>query len=96
MHNFHVDNTRIDKGIVYDMIKAVRLKGIPYLEYSITREGIKPDYNKIQGIMDLGQLTTTTEMQIRIGMVHYYRDMWTRRSHVLAPLEEADRETRSR
>ena len=72
------------------------LKGIPYLDYSITLEGIKPDSNKIQGIMDLGQLNTTTEMQILIGMVHYYRDMWTRRSHVLAPLEEASRETTSR
>ena len=72
------------------------LKGIPYLDYSITLEGIKTDSNKIQGIMDLRQLNTTTEMQICIEMVQYYRDMCTRRSHVLAPLEEASRGTKSR
>ena len=72
------------------------LKGVTYLDYYITLEGIKTDSNKIQGIMDLRQLNTTTEMQIRIGMVQYYRDMWIRRSHVLAALEEASRGTKSR
>ena len=36
------------------------LKDIPYLGYVITREGIKPDPKKLQGIMDLGRSTTTT------------------------------------
>ena len=39
--------------------------------------------------MDLGQPDTTTEERALIGMVQYYRDMWPRRSHVLAPLTEA-------
>ena len=30
------------------------LKEIPYLGYVITREGVKPDPNKVQGIMDIG------------------------------------------
>ena len=30
------------------------LKYIPYLGCIITREGIKPDPNKVQGIMDIG------------------------------------------
>ena len=64
------------------------LKEIPYLGYVITREGIKPDPNKVQGIMDIGRPTTTTESQALIGMAHYYRDMWTRRSHILASLTE--------
>ena len=40
--------------------------------------------------MDLGRPTTKTKAQALISMVQYYRDMWTRRSHVLAPLTEAD------
>ena len=65
------------------------LKEIPYLGYVITREGIKPDPKKVQGIMDLGRTVTNTEAGALIGMVHYYRGMWPRRSHVLTPLTEA-------
>ena len=53
------------------------------------REGIEPDPKKVQGIMDLGRPGTTTEIQVLTGMVQYYRDIWTRRSHILAPLTEA-------
>ena len=40
--------------------------------------------------MDLGRPTTTTESRALIGMVQYYRNMWTIRSHILDPLTEAD------
>ena len=36
------------------------LKEIPYLDYIITREGIKLDPKKVQGIIDIWQPTTTT------------------------------------
>ena len=36
------------------------LKEIPELGYAITREGIKPDPNKVQGIVDLGLPSTIT------------------------------------
>ena len=62
------------------------LKEIPYLGYVIIGEGIKPDLKKVQGIMDLGQPTTTIEVLELIDMVHYYRHMWPRQSHLLAPL----------
>ena len=65
------------------------LKEITYLCYVITRECIKPDPNKVQGIMYLGRLSTRTEERELIGKVQYYRDMWHRRSHVLYPLTEA-------
>ena len=39
--------------------------------------------------MDIGRLTTTTKVRVLIMMVHYYREMWKRWSHLLVPLEEA-------
>ena len=59
---------------------------IPYLGYVITRKSLKPD---VQGIMDLGWPTAKTYAQALIVMVQYYRDMWPRRYHLLAPLSEA-------
>ena len=41
------------------------LKWIPYLGYVITREGIKPDQNKVQGIVDLGRPSKTTLRRIK-------------------------------
>ena len=51
------------------------LKNIPYPGHIITWEGIIPDSN-----------TTTTELQVLIGIFQYYRDMWLRRLYALAPL----------
>ena len=68
---------------------SLGLKDILYLGYVITREDIKPDPNKVQVIIDIGQPFTTTETRALIGMVHYYKDMWPRRYHILAPLTEA-------
>ena len=65
------------------------LAEIPYLGYIITRQGIKPDPKKIQGILDLERPKTTTECRALLGLIQYYRDMWQRRSHILAPLTEA-------
>ena len=60
------------------------LKEIPYLGSVITREGIKPDPEKVKGIMDIGQPSTTTEALVLIGMVQYNRYMCTRRSHIFS------------
>ena len=65
-------------------------KDIPYLGFIITLEGIQPEQNKLQGIIDLGRPTKSTEAWELTGMIHYYRrDMWTSWSHVLAPITEA-------
>ena len=62
---------------------------VEYLGYLITKEGIKPDPKKVQGIVDMARPTTSTEIRRLVGLVQYYRDLWPRRSHVLAPLTEA-------
>ena len=54
------------------------------------QEGIKPYPKKVQVIMDIRRPTTMTEARALIGMVHYYRDMWPRRSHILGTMAEAD------
>ena len=65
------------------------LKEIPYLGYVITREGIKPNPKIVQGVMDIGRPSNTTEFRSLIDMVQYYRDMCPRQSYVSAPLTEA-------
>ena len=63
------------------------LNYIPYLGYLITQEGIKYYPDKLQGIIDTGRPTTTNEAQAITSMVKYYRDMWPRQSHILAPMK---------
>jgi hypothetical protein len=57
-----------------------------YLGYMITRDGIKPMPKKVHAIMKIAEPTTKKQLRGFIGIVNYYRDMWIRRSHVLAPL----------
>ncbi len=59
---------------------------LEYLGYWITRDGIQPMKDKVQAIMNLDEPKTRKELRSFIGIVNYYRDMWIRRSHVLAPL----------
>jgi hypothetical protein len=51
----------------------------------ITREGIKPDPKKIQAILNLERPKTKRDVRRLIGLVQYYRDLWERRAHILAP-----------
>jgi len=59
---------------------------LEYLGYWITRTGIKPVYDKVKAVMKIAEPKTRKELRSFIGVVNYYRDMWVRRSHVLAPL----------
>ena len=65
------------------------LKCILYLCYVITQEGIKLHPKKVQGIMDIGIPTTTTEEQELISTIQYYRYMFPRQYHILDFLIEA-------
>jgi hypothetical protein len=57
---------------------------IEYLGYWITRKGIQPMRNKVEAILNNKALKTKKELRQFIGIVNYYRDMWFRRSELLA------------
>ena len=59
-----------------------------YLGYILTRDGIKPQTNKIEAILALNPPQNVKELRRFLGMVQYYRDMWMRRSEMLAPLTD--------
>ena len=61
---------------------------IEYLGYILTREGIKPQPKKVQAILALNPPKSINKLRHFLGMVQYYRDMWARRSEMLAPLTD--------
>ena len=61
---------------------------IEYLGYMLTRDGIKPMPNKVDAILNLARPTNVKQLRRVLGIVQYYRDIWEKRSHVLAPLTD--------
>ena len=61
---------------------------IEYLGYILTRGGIKPQQQKVQAILALNLPNNVKELRHFLGMVQYYRDMWAKRSEMLAPLSD--------
>jgi hypothetical protein len=54
----------------------------------LTRGGIKPQQKKVQAILALNPPNNVKELRHFLGMVQYYRDMWAKRSEMLAPLSD--------
>jgi hypothetical protein len=59
---------------------------IEYLGYVLTRDGIKPQSNKVQAILAMKPPTGVKQVKHFLGMVQYYSVLWARRSDMLAPL----------
>ena len=74
-------------GLKVNMSKSFFAKEeLEYLGYWITREGVQPSAKKVEAILRIAPPKTRKQLRSFIGMVNYYRDMWIRRSHALAPL----------
>ena len=61
---------------------------IEYLGYLLTRDGIKPQPEKVKAILAINPPTNVKSLRTFIGMVQYYRDMTEKRSHLIAPLTD--------
>ena len=57
-----------------------------YLGYIVTREGIKSQPKKVEAILNIKPPSSHKQLKSLLGMVQYYRDMWPKRIHILAPL----------
>jgi hypothetical protein len=78
-----------DAGLKVNVAKSLFCAHeIEYLCYILTRERIKPQPKKVQVILTLNLPNKVKELRHFLGMVQYYRDMWARRSEMLAPLTD--------
>jgi hypothetical protein len=57
-----------------------------YLCYVLTRDSIKPQPKKVQAILVLTPSQNVRQLHRFLGMVQYYRDLWTKSSEMLSPL----------
>jgi hypothetical protein len=61
---------------------------VTYLGFVITRAGIKPQQEKIQGILNMTRPTTQKDVRRFVGMVNFYRDLYPKGAETLAPLTD--------
>ncbi len=59
-----------------------------YLGYVLTRQGIKPQSKKIKSILAINPHQNVKELRSFLSIVQYYRDLWGKRSEMLAPLTD--------
>ena len=84
-----------DAGLKVNGLKSFfGRKEFEYLGYVLTPEGVKPIESKVQKILDIAPPKNIKQLRSFLGMVNYYRDMWIRRSHILAPLNALNKKGR--
>lgn len=77
----------LEKGIQLEAKKSFfGAHQVEYLGYIITREGLKPQPEKVRAILNMGRPSTVRQLRGFVGLVNFYRDLWKRRAHFLAPL----------
>lgn len=75
------------KNLAVNALKSYwAVQEVDYLGFRLTPEGVLPQAKKIQAIMAVDAPRMKRQLRGFIGLVNYYRFMWCRRSHILAPL----------
>ena len=49
-----------------------------YLGYVISRDGIRPQSNKVQAMLAINPPKNVKELRRFLGMIQYYRDIWAK------------------
>ena len=57
-----------------------------FLGYYMTPTSVNLMRNKIDAVLKMGAPWNNSKVRLFIGAVTFYKSMWPRRSHVLAPL----------
>ena len=78
-----------NKGFRANLRKSFFMqKQVEYLGFLLTSEGIRPQPKKVEAMDRMQPPTNPRQLKQFLGMVNFYRDVWPRRSHILAPLNK--------
>lgn len=61
---------------------------VDYLGFTLTRTGIRPQVKKVRALLQMGRPRNVRQVRQFVGMINFYRRLWHRRAHILAPITE--------
>lgn len=78
-----------NKGLQVNAAKSkFAAQEIDYLGYHLTTDGISPQQSKVSAILALKPPNNVKQLRRVLGIIQYYRDIWHKRTDLLAPLTD--------